>query len=77
MSGTSDPVRRAVDRVAVSDSDREVTLRSTTLRADIPLPGGKRAVVEVIHNSAKISGKGGRRKQYPWQVDGHRASGRR
>lgn len=61
MSGTSDPVRRALEKVAASDSDREVTLRSTTLRADVPLPGGKRVSVEVTHNSAKISGKRGRR----------------
>ena len=52
-----------MEKVAASDSDREVTLRSTTLRADVPLPGGKRVSVEVTHNSAKISGKGQRRNE--------------
>lgn len=52
-----DPVRTAIETVAASDSDREVMLRQTTIRADLPLPGGKRASVEVTRNTAKISGK--------------------
>lgn len=56
-TSSSDPVRRPVQEVAKSDSDREVTLSRTTARAEFPLPGGKKVIAEVTHDRAKISRK--------------------